>query len=67
MHKPSERIGILYEKFGYRDFIDLFPGYEGDEKANLLIQIAVNQLPDPFRTIIKEEIIVLNGCHPYGV
>ena len=66
MHTPSERIGILYEKFGYRDFIDLFPGYEGDEKANLLIQIAVNQLPDPFRTIIKEEIIVLNGCHPYG-
>ena len=66
MHTPSERIGTLYEKFGYKDFIDRFPGYEGDEKANLLIQIAVNQLPDTFRTMIKEEIIVLNGCHPYG-
>ena len=58
MHTPSERIGTLYEKFGYKDFIDRFPGYEGDEKANLLIQIAVNQLPDTFRTMIKEEIIV---------
>ena len=63
MHTPSERIGTLYEKFGYKDFIDRFPGYEGDEKANLLIQIAVNQLPDTFRTMIKEEIIAVSYTH----
>ena len=61
MHDPSERT----EKFNSK-FIDLFPGYEGDSKEDLLIQLAVNQLPDPFRTILKEEIIILNGCHPYG-
>ncbi|MDP6323920.1 MAG: hypothetical protein QGF06_08350, partial [Acidimicrobiales bacterium] len=61
MHDPSERT----EKFNSK-FIDLFPGYEGDSKEDLLIQLAVNQLPDPFRRILKEEIIILNGCHPYG-
>ena len=61
MHSPSERREIFNS-----NFIDSFPGYEGDSKADLLIQLAVNQLPDPFRTILKEEIIILNGCHPYG-
>ena len=61
MHDPSERA----DEFD-SEFIDLFPGYEGDSKEDLLIQLAVNQLPDPFRRILKEEIIILNGCHPYG-
>ncbi len=61
IHSPSERREIFNS-----NFIDSFPGYEGDSKADLLIQLAVNQLPDPFRTILKEEIIILNGCHPYG-
>ena len=61
MHDPSERTEIFNSKY-----IDLFPGYEGDSKEDLLIQLAVNQLPDPFRKILKEEIIILNGCHPYG-
>ena len=50
MHDPSERTEIFNSKY-----IDLFPGYEGDSKEDLLIQLAVNQLPDPFRTILKEE------------
>ena len=65
MHHPSERAEII-QKYGYGQFIDIIPGYEGDFNKNLLIQLAINELPDPFRTILKEEIIVLNGCHPYG-
>ncbi len=65
MHHPSERAEII-KKFGYGQYIDIIPGYEGDFNKNLLIQLAVNELPDPFRTILKEEIIILNGCHPYG-
>ena len=65
MHHPSERTEII-QKYGYGQFIDIIPGYEGDFNKNLLIQLAINELPDPFRTILKEEIIVLNGCHPYG-
>tara|TARA_Y100000389_G_scaffold198760_1_gene235849 strand:+ start:520 stop:1260 length:741 start_codon:yes stop_codon:yes gene_type:complete len=59
MHDPSERTETFNSKY-----IDLYPGYEGH--FDLLIQVAVNQLPDPFRTILKEEIIIINGCHPYG-
>ena len=65
MHHPSERAEII-QKFGYGQYIDIIPGYQGDFNKNLLIQLAVNELPDPFRTILKEEIIILNGCHPYG-
>ena len=65
MHHPSERAEII-EKYGYGQYIDIIPGYEGDFNKNSLIQLAVNELPDPFRTVLKEEIIILNGCHPYG-
>ena len=58
MHHPSERAEII-QKFGYGQYIDIIPGYEGDFNKNLLIQLAVNELPDPFRTILKEEIIIL--------
>jgi hypothetical protein len=46
--------------------IDLFPGFEGDEDANLRIQLAIYQLPNPLRGILTNEVQVLNGCHPYG-
>ena len=58
MHHPSERAEII-QKYGYGQFIDIIPGYEGDFNKNLLIQLAINELPDPFRTILKEEIIIL--------
>ena len=56
MHHPSERAEII-EKYGYGQYIDIIPGYEGDFNKNSLIQLAVNELPDPFRTVLKEEII----------
>ena len=46
--------------------LNLFPGFEGDEEANLRIQLAIYQLPDPLRSILINEVQVLNGCHPYG-
>ena len=46
--------------------LNLFPGFEGDEEANLRIQLAIFQLPDPLRSILTTEVQVLNGCHPYG-
>ena len=46
--------------------LNLFPGFEGDEEANLRIQLAIYQLPDPLRSILTNEVQVLNGCHPYG-
>ena len=46
--------------------LNLFPGFEGDEEANLRIQLAIYQLPDPLRIILTNEVQVLNGCHPYG-
>tara|TARA_Y200000002_G_scaffold369225_1_gene363118 strand:- start:507 stop:1448 length:942 start_codon:yes stop_codon:yes gene_type:complete len=46
--------------------LSLFPGFEGDEEANLRIQLAIYQLPDPLRSILINEVQVLNGCHPYG-
>ena len=46
--------------------LNLFPGFECDEEANLRIQLAIYQLPDPLRSILINEVQVLNGCHPYG-
>lgn len=46
--------------------LNLFPGFEGDKEANLRIQLAIYQLPDPLRSILTNEVQVLNGCHPYG-
>lgn len=46
--------------------LNLFPGFEGDEEANLRIQLAIYQLPNPLRSILTNEVQVLNGCHPYG-
>ena len=46
--------------------LNLFPGFEGDEESNLRIQLAIYQLPDPLRSILINEVQVLNGCHPYG-
>ena len=46
--------------------LNLFPGFEGDEEANLRIQLAIYQLPDLLRSILTNEVQVLNGCHPYG-
>ena len=46
--------------------LNLFPGFEGDEEANLRIQLAIYQLPDPLRSILTKAVQVLNGCHPYG-
>ena len=66
MDHPSEREDIPSSKEGYGDFIERLPGYEGDTIQNLEIRLAINELPDPFRTILKEEILVVNGCHPYG-
>ena len=63
---PSEREDIPSSYQGYGDFIERLPGYEGDSIQNLEIRLAINELPDPFRTILKEEILVVNGCHPYG-
>ena len=63
---PSERDDIPSSNQGYGDFIERLPGYEGDAIQNLEIRLAINELPDPFRTILKEEILVVNGCHPYG-
>ena len=63
---PSEREDIPNSKLGYGEFIERLPGYEGDAIENLEIRLAINELPDPFRTILKEEILVVNGCHPYG-
>ena len=63
---PSEREDIPSTNQGYGDFIERLPGYEGDAIENLEIRLAINELPDPFRTILKEEILVVNGCHPYG-
>ena len=66
MDHPSEREDIPNSNLGYGDFIERLPGYEGDAIENLEIRLAINELPDPFRTILKEEILVVNGCHPYG-
>ena len=66
MDHPSEREDIPSSNEGYGDFIERLPGYEGDSIQNLEIRLAINELPDPFRTILKEEILVVNGCHPYG-
>ena len=63
---PSEREDIPSSNQAYGDFIERLPGYEGDAIENLEIRLAINELPDPFRTILKEEILVVNGCHPYG-
>ena len=63
---PSEREDIPSSNQGYGDFIERLPGYEGDAIENLEIRLVINELPDPFRTILKEEILVVNGCHPYG-
>ena len=46
--------------------LNLFPGFECDEEANFRIQLAIYQLPDPLRSILINEVQVLNGCHPYG-
>ena len=46
--------------------LNLFPGFEGYKEANLRIQLAIYQLPDPLRSILTNEVQVLNGCHPYG-
>ena len=43
MHHPSERAEII-QKYGYGQFIDIIPGYEGDFNKNLLIQLAINEL-----------------------
>ena len=43
-----------------------YPGFEGDDVDNLRIQVAIYQLPQPFREILLNDIQVINGCHPYG-
>lgn len=43
-----------------------YPGFEGDDEDNLRIQVAIYQLPQPFRDILLNDIQVINGCHPYG-
>ena len=43
-----------------------YPGFEGDEVDNWRIQLAVYQLPQPFRKLLLDEVKVINGCHPYG-
>ena len=43
-----------------------YPGFEGDDDDNLRIQVAIYQLPQPFREILLNDIQVINGCHPYG-
>ena len=42
------------------------PGIEGDEDTGIRIDLAIYQLPEPFRSIVKDEVKVINGCHPYG-
>ena len=54
---------LLYSSSSY---LNLFPGFEGDKEANLRIQLAIYQLPDLLRSILTNEVQVLNGCHPYG-
>ena len=49
---PSERDDIPSSNQGYGDFIERLPGYEGDAIQNLEIRLAINQLPDPFRTCL---------------
>ena len=43
-----------------------YPGFEGDEVDNWRIQLAIYQLPEPFRNLLSDEVKVINGCHPYG-
>ena len=43
-----------------------YPGFEGDNEDNLRIQLAIYQLPQPFREILLNDIQIINGCHPYG-
>lgn len=43
-----------------------YPGFEGDNEDNLRIQLAIYQLPQPFREILINDIQIINGCHPYG-
>lgn len=43
-----------------------YPGFEGDSDDNWRIQLAVYQLPKPFRELLLNEVQIINGCHPYG-
>lgn len=40
--------------------------FEGDDNDNVRIQFAIYQLPEPFRSILLDEVKVINDCHPYG-
>ena len=65
LHKNSyiENEGVISN---LSNLIYNYPGFEGDDDDNLRIQVAIYQLPQPFRDILLSDIQVINGCHPYG-
>tara|TARA_B100000927_G_scaffold62422_1_gene48916 strand:- start:165 stop:1076 length:912 start_codon:yes stop_codon:yes gene_type:complete len=65
IHKRKESntntLKTLTSNFAYS-----IPGIEGDENSGIRIDIAIFQLPEPLRSIVRDEVEVINGCHPYG-